>query len=162
MSFNTADLSDRNPKHTQVCQVDWRSYGGHKSFHGPVRTVRCLEDNVLLRDAIAAAQPGEVLVVDGGGSTRCALFGGHMAVQARQRGVAGLIIYGAVRDIEELGEIGLGVCALGSSPARSGKTGGGDIDVAIAFGDVTWRPGDWAYADRDGVLHATQALPEAD
>jgi regulator of ribonuclease activity A len=115
---------------------------------------------VELRRAIDTAQPGEVLVVDGGGSVRCALFGGSMALQAQQRGIAGLIIYGAVRDVDELDTIDLGVVALGSSPVRSGKKGGGALDVAVDGGGVTWSRGDWAYADRDGVLKADQGFSE--
>lgn len=158
MTQHTADLSDAFPEETSWCHIAWQSFGGRAIFQGPVRTVRLFEDNVALREAIEKALPGEILVADGGGSRRCALFGGSMALRARERQIAGLIIYGAVRDVDELARLDLGVLALGACPVRSRKEGGGSLDVPVSFGGIEWSPGQWAYVDRDGVLVGSREL----
>lgn len=156
--YYTADLCDTYLDRLALCTTPLRSFGGRTLFHGPITTVRVFEDNVKLRDAIEEADPGAVIVVDGGGSMRCALFGGNMAARAVERGIAGLIIFGAVRDTQELAQLDLGVLALGSCPKRSQKAGPGDRNVEILFGDISWKPGHYVYADGDGVVLSPDLL----
>lgn len=120
-------------------------------FAGPVRTLSSHEDNALLRELVNTPGEGAVLVVDGGGSPRTALVGDLIAGAARRNGRVGLIINGSVRDSVALGELDLGIKALGTIPRKSGKTGAGTVDEPVTFGEVTFRPGDTVYADDDGV-----------
>jgi regulator of ribonuclease activity A len=101
---------------------------------------------------------GEVLVVDGGGSLRCALLGDVMAGLASKNGWAGVVIHGAVRDLVAIDEVDIGVKALGSNPRRSGKTGSGEIDAQVSFGSVKFVPGHWLYSDEDGILVSEKPL----
>ncbi len=146
----TSDLCDEYPE-ARSCELQFRVLG-RRAFQGPIRTVRCLEDNALLRRVISQPAQGEVLVVDGGGSLRSALMGDLMARLAMQNGWAGAVIYGAVRDVGVLEKLDFGVKALGSNPKRSGKTGAGEVDVPVTFGGVTFSPGHWLCSDEDGIL----------
>lgn len=147
---STADLLDERPD-AQVCLLQLRSFGA-RTFSGRVATVRCDEDNVLLRRLVEQAGEGRVLVVDGGGSLRCALLGDNIARIARDNGWAGIVINGCVRDSVALDELGLGVKALGTNPRPSGKEGAGETDVPVSFGGVTFAPGSVVHADEDGVV----------
>ncbi len=158
VSWKTADLCDAFEQEVQVCQPLFRSYGGHQRFCGPVATVRVYEDNVLVKQAIESVPTGSVLVVDGGGSTRCALLGDNLAAVAVSRGLAGFIIYGCVRDAAELAGMQVGIYALASNPRKSSKQGKGERDVTVWFGGVEWTPGAWVYADEDGILVASKSL----
>jgi regulator of ribonuclease activity A len=132
-----------------------------RGFDGPISTVRVHEDNVLVREALEDLAPGSVLVVDGGGSRRCALLGDKLPSIAASRGLAGIIMNGCVRDSRELAGIEVGVLALATSPLRSRKQGKGQRDVPVRFGGLTWAPGQYAYADEDGVVVANGMLHEA-
>jgi regulator of ribonuclease activity A len=132
-----------------------------RGFDGPISTVRVHEDNVLVREALEDLAPGSVLVVDGGGSKRCALLGDKLPSIAASRGLAGIIMNGCVRDSRELAGIEVGVLALATSPLRSRKQGKGQRDVPVRFGGLTWAPGQYAYADEDGVVVANGMLHEA-
>ncbi len=134
------------------------SYGAVDGFAGPISTVRVYEDNVMVREALEDLAPGSVLVVDGGGSRRCALLGDKLASIAASRGLAGIIINGCVRDSRELAGIEVGVLALASHPLRSKKEGIGERGVPLEFGGVTWRPGHHLYADSDGIVLAADDL----
>lgn len=134
------------------------SYGSVAGFDGTISTVRVHEDNVLVREALEDLAPGRVLVVDGGGSKRCALVGDKLADIAASRGLAGVIINGCVRDTRELAGIGTGILALASHPLRSRKEGEGESDVSVHFGGVTWTPDHYVYADGDGVVLAAERL----
>jgi len=155
----TADLVDRYRDGVQSCSLQLHSYGARRRFIGPIRTVRTRDDNALIRDLVAAPGAGAVLVVDGGGSLRTALLGGGLAARARANGWAGVVIWGAVRDVAELAAIDLGIKALGSNPALSAKAGTGAIDVPVSFGDATFHPGWWLCADEDGVIARDAPLP---
>jgi regulator of ribonuclease activity A len=146
----TADLLDEHPE-AQVCLLQLRSFGT-AAFSGRVATVRCFEDNVLLKQQLS--EPGEqrVLVVDGGGSTRCALLGDNIAQLARDNGWAGLVLNACVRDAVALDELGFGIKAIGTNPRPSGKSGDGELGVAVTFGEATFEPGAQLYADEDGVV----------
>ncbi|MEW2584530.1 ribonuclease E activity regulator RraA [Streptomyces virginiae] len=148
----TADLYDEHGEALDICTTAFRQFGGRRLFAGRVRTVRCLEDNALLRELLHTPGEGAVLVVDGGGSPRTALVGDLIAGAAERNGWAGLVINGSVRDSVALGGLDLGVKALGTVPRKSGKTGAGAVDEPVTIGDVTFRAGDTVHADDDGVV----------
>lgn len=158
MSPLTADLVDAHGATLRGCYAQLRSYGGRARFHGPVRTIRCFEDNVLVKQTLSTPGNGAVLVIDGGGSLRCCLFGAYLADLGRKNGWIGIIAWGAVRDTVALGKLDFGVMALGSNPFRPHKTGAGQVDVPVEFGEATFRPGDWVYADEDGIVISDRAL----
>src|SRR5699024_7271843 len=128
------------------------------AFSGPISTVQVLEDNVLVKEALETIPEGHVLVVDGGGSRNCALMGDRLAAIAVQRGLAGVIINGCIRDAADLATMDLGVLALGKNPLKSQKRGNGATNVPVTFGGVSWKPGNYVYADEDGVIVAEREL----
>ena len=148
---STSDLLDEHGADAAVCLIQFRSFGA-RAFSGAVATVRCVEDNVLLRQRVGEPGAGRVLVVDGGGSMACALLGDNIAAIARGNGWAGIIVNGCVRDSVALDELGLGVKALGTNPRPSRKEGAGETDVPVSFGGVTFEPGAQLWADEDGVV----------
>jgi len=152
MTFLTADLIDAHGDKLQSCETQFRQFGGRRSFHGPVRTIRTLEDNALIKDLLNQPGHGAVLVIDGGGSLKTALMGDQIAAAAQKNGWAGVIVFGAVRDTVALGRLDLGVKALGSNPRKSAKLGTGGVDEPVAFGGVTFAPGAWVYSDEDGIV----------
>jgi regulator of ribonuclease activity A len=147
----TSDILDDHGDRASVCLLQFRSFGA-AAFSGPIATVRCLEDNVLLRRCVEQPGDGRVLVVDGGGSLRCALLGDSIAGIALANGWAGIVVHGCVRDAAALDELGLGVKALGTNPRPSGKDGSGAVDVPVEFGAAVFSPGALLYADEDGVV----------
>jgi regulator of ribonuclease activity A len=148
----TADLYDEHGEALASLAVQLRDFGGVRAFSGPVRTVRCYEDNGLVKAVTLTPGDGAVLVVDGGGSLRSALMGDLIAAAAVENGWAGAIIHGAIRDSVALGGLRLGVKALGTNPRKSSKTGAGVLDEAVEIGGVVFRPGAMVHADEDGVL----------
>jgi regulator of ribonuclease activity A len=153
----TADVLDEHGDGARVCMLELRSFGGRSAFSGEAATVRCDEDNVLVKQRVGEPGGGRVLVVDGAGSRRVALVGDVVAGLARQNGWAGLVINGCVRDVAALRGLDIGILALGSNPRPSGKTGAGEVDVPVTFGDVIFAPGELLYADADGVVVLTRA-----
>jgi regulator of ribonuclease activity A len=149
---STSDLWDAHADRAIVCELQLRQFGGVTAFSGEIATVRCLEDNVLVKQRVAESGNGRVLVVDGGGSLRCALVGDNVAGLALENGWAGLVINGCVRDVEALGRLAIGVKALGSNPRPSGKVGTGELDVPVSFGGATFTPGATLHSDADGIL----------
>ena len=149
---STADLLDLHGDAATVCALELRRFGGRAAFEGPVSTVRCFEDNVVLKRRVSQPGEGRVLVVDGGGSRRVALMGDMVAGLAAQNGWAGLVIHGCVRDSAALADLELGIAALGTNPRPSGKAGDGEVDVPVTFGGVTFRPGDHLACDADGIV----------
>lgn len=154
----TPDICDAHPE-VRVLDPMFLNFGGHEAFCGPIRTVKCFEDNSLVRQAVTEPGEGAVLVVDGGGSQRCALLGDMLAEQAVTNGWAGVVVYGCVRDVDVLAETDLGVQALGTHPRKSEKRDEGQRDVPLTFAGVTLRPGEWLYADNNGILVADARLP---
>jgi regulator of ribonuclease activity A len=152
MSFATADLYDEHGDALDSCDLQLRQFGGRPTFTGPVVTVRCHEDNALLKAIVSTPGEGRVLVVDGGGSLHTALMGDMIAQIAAENGWAGAVIHGAVRDVAVLSTIELGIKALGSNPRTSTKTGAGERDVPVTFGSATFHPGDTLWSDADGVV----------
>jgi regulator of ribonuclease activity A len=158
MSYAVADLSDADPG-ARICAPIFRDFGGRSSFHGRIRTLKIFEDNVALRELLETPGDGAVLVVDAGGSVRCAVLGGNLGDLAVKNGWAGLLINGCVRDSLELAEQDVGVKALASHPKKSNKgLHQGHVDRVVQFAGVEFSPGDWLYADVDGVLVASRCL----
>lgn len=150
--ISTADLYDQYGDQLQSISIQFQDFGGRLSFHGPARTIKCHEDNGLVKETLSFPGNGAVLVVDGGGSLRYALMGDMIAANAETNGWAGVLIYGVVRDRTALAELQLGIKALGSNPRKTVKRGHGVVDEVITIGDVQIRPGAMVYADLDGVL----------
>lgn len=154
----TTDLSDAHPERVRHAAPVFRDYGGRIAFSGPVTTLRVQSDNALVRKAVEGAGHGRVLVVDNGGSTACALFGGNLGKLAEENGWAGVVVHGCVRDTMELAACAIGVKALAAHPKRSAREGKGETDVAVNFAGLTIRPGEWLYADADGIVIADGKL----
>jgi regulator of ribonuclease activity A len=157
-SPNTADLCDQHGDSLQVCEPVFAPFGGRVAFHGPISTVRCFEDNSRVKEAVESRGDGRVLVVDGGGSRRRALFGGNLGAAAARNGWTGVIVYGCVRDTRELAEMPIGIRALGPMPVRSEKRNEGERDVPVRFAGVTFRPGEHVYVDDDGIVVSARPL----
>jgi len=163
MSFKTPDLLDRHEEKTQngsvrVVAPMFQPYGGRVSFSGQIVTLKLFEDNSLVREALSGEGKGKVLVVDGGGSLRCALVGDQLALLAHRNSWEGIIVYGCIRDAHDIGQVDIGLRALNTHPLKSVKKGVGQCDLAISFGGVTFRPGEWIYVDGDGVIVSDQPL----
>ncbi|HJF33552.1 MAG TPA: ribonuclease E activity regulator RraA [Sporosarcina psychrophila] len=158
MDIKTADVCDEFGTELQVCSVEFKSFGKNKRFSGPIATVKVFEDNVLVKEALQTIPAGSVLVVDGGGSRNCALMGGNLGVIAETNKLAGVIIYGCIRDTAELREQNIGVLALGSNPMKSKKEGKGEQGNELNFGEVDWIPNYYVYADEDGIIVAARNL----
>jgi len=163
MQVQTADLCDKyeddvRSGKVRVVEPMFNSYGGRDSFHGVITTLKVFEDNSLVRKALESTGQGHVLVVDGGGSLRCALVGDQLAKLAADQNWAGILVYGCIRDARAIAELPIGVFALDTHPLKSIKKGIGEADIAVSFGGVTFRPGEMLYADEDGILVADQPL----
>ncbi|MBH8578660.1 ribonuclease E activity regulator RraA [Bisbaumannia pacifica] len=154
----TPDICDAHPE-VRVLDPLFVNFGGREAFFGPIRTVKCFEDNSLVKQAVAEPGEGAVLVVDAGGSSRCAMLGDMLAEQAADNGWAGVVMYGCVRDVDVLAETELGIQALGAHPRKSEKRGEGSRDIPVTFAGVTLAPGQWLYADNNGILVAEAELP---
>jgi regulator of ribonuclease activity A len=158
--FTTPDLCDDHPDDVRVLEPILKTFGGREAFHGAAVTVSCHEDNSRVKDLAGTPGEGRVIVVDGGGSVRKALLGDMIAQTAADNGWAGFVINGAVRDVEILRTIDLGVQALASIPLKTEKLGAGDVGVDVRFGGLTISPGEWVYADATGVVVSGRALHE--
>jgi regulator of ribonuclease activity A len=158
----TCDLCDAHKADTsggfRVLPPVFRDFGQAVRFAGPVATVKCFEDNSLVKAAVDSPGIGRVLVVDGGGSLRRALLGGNLGASAARNGWAGVVIDGCVRDVTELAACAVGIRALASMPWPTEKRGEGQADVAVQVQGVWIRPGDWLYADEDGIVVSDKAL----
>ena len=151
MAVKTADLCDTR-EDALACRASFLSWGRLRTFEGRIRTITCRGEIALIRQVVA--QPGEarVLVIDNGGALDCAVFGDAMAGQVLRNGWSGVVIYGVVRDVAEIDAMQIGVKALGTYPRRGALISGGQVDVPVTFGDVTFVPGAWVVADEDGVV----------
>lgn len=158
MMISTPDLSDSNPGKVRVVEPLFNNYGGRKSFFGEIVTVKCFEDNSLVKKTAGTDGKGKVMVVDGGGSLRKALLGDLIARDAENNGWEGIIIYGCIRDVDIIGSTGIGVKALNTIPVKTEKRGIGDLNVPVTFGGVTFNPGEFIYADNNGILVSADRL----
>lgn len=158
MSFATADLYDEHEENLQIATPMFNDYGGKKKFSGPASTVKVFEDNSLVRAALEEPGEGRVLIIDGEGSLRCALLGDMLAELGKDNGWQGVIVYGCIRDSAIIADMSIGVKALNTNPRKSVKKGIGERDISVTFADVTIDPGDYIYADEDGVVISAKKL----
>jgi len=158
MSHSVPDICDEFYEEIRVLDPVFRDFGARRRFCGQIVTVKCFEDNSLVRDLARTPGHGRVIVVDGGGSTRRALLGDELAASAARNGWSGLLIYGCVRDVEILETIDLGIKALGSIPVRTDKRGEGQLDLPVQFAGAQIVPGEYLYADANGVVVAVRDL----
>jgi regulator of ribonuclease activity A len=162
MNFKTPDLCDHYEnelgKQVRVVAPMFQRYGRRPAFAGQIVTLKIFEDNTLVREIFNEAGHGKVLVIDGGGSLRCALVGDQLAILAQKNGWEGVVVYGCIRDSADIGGIDIGVRALNTHPQKTVKKGIGERNLAVTFGGVTFHPGEWIYADEDGVLVADKPL----
>lgn len=158
MIRSICDLADDHRETVQAVEPIFREYAGLKSFHGPITTLRCTEDNLLLRQVFSTPGQGRVMIVDGGGSIRRALVGDKLAALMLQHDWAGVVVNGAVRDIEHLRDMPVAVRALNVCPLKPQQTGAGERDVEVTFGGVTFKPGAWLYADENGMIVAPKPI----
>ncbi|KAJ4731088.1 4-hydroxy-4-methyl-2-oxoglutarate aldolase [Rhynchospora pubera] len=162
-STATAELCDTNQRlvksgEMRVLDSIFNIYGHNQIFSGPVVTLKVLEDNVIVRETLETKGEGRVLVIDGGASRRCALLGGNLAQLAHNMGWAGIVINGCVRDVDEINTTDIGVRAIGSNPLKSNKRGIGEKNVPVSIGGTLIFPGEWLYADSDGVIISKNEL----
>jgi regulator of ribonuclease activity A len=158
MDIATADLCDAHGENIRVAQPIFKSYGGRAAFAGPIRTLRLLEDNSLVRSALEQPGDGAVLVVDGGGSCNCALLGDLLGALAVRNNWAGIVINGCIRDSKQIATMDLGVLALATHPRKSRKQNRGEADVTINIAGIAVAPGNHLYADEDGLIVADTTL----
>lgn len=156
--FSTPDLCDQHPAIVRVLLPGYTNYGGKTTFCGKIVTVKCLEDNSRIKEQAALDGKGKVMVVDGGGSLRKALLGDLIATQALENGWEGFIIHGVIRDVDVIATLSLGVKALGSIPLKTERKGIGEINIPVSFAGQDILPGEWIYADNNGILVSRQAL----
>lgn len=157
-TISTPDLCDEAGDGVSVLAPLLRNFGKRPVFGGQIVTVKCFEDNSLVK--AQADEPGEqrVLVVDGGASPRRALLGDQIALKLSRNGWSGILVYGYVRDVDALANTDLGIQAIGAIPVKTDKRGLGDLNVPVTFGGVTFNPGEWVYADTNGVVVSPIAL----
>jgi regulator of ribonuclease activity A len=156
--MKTADLIDDHASKLTLVHLPFRRFGQGRSFAAPVQTVKCFEDNAVVRAQLETPGEGRVLAVDGGGSTRIALLGDMLAEIAIKNDWAGIVLNAAIRDSAEIDRMDTLVYALGTSPVKSAKKGWGEAGCPITIGGAAMKPGDWLYGDADGVLHSTERL----
>ncbi|MEE4218559.1 MAG: ribonuclease E activity regulator RraA [Xanthomonadales bacterium] len=158
MAISVPDICDEYFAQIRVLEPGFTDFGAKQKFSGEIVTVKCFEDNSLVKDLVGSVGRGRVIVVDGGGSMRRALLGDLLAAKAAENGWQGLLINGCVRDVEILANIDLGIKALNSHPVKTDKRGEGQRDIVIEFGGVKIEPGQFLYADANGVVVADRDL----
>jgi regulator of ribonuclease activity A len=158
MDLLTTDLCDAHEAAVRVVEPMFSSFGGRVAFHGRIATLKLFEDNSLVRTALESPGEGRVLVIDGGGSLRRALVGDQLAALGVKNGWAGVAVYGCIRDSRAIGAMDIGMLAIDTHPMKTVKKNVGETDIPVSFGGVTFVPGEWLYADEDGVIVSTNAL----
>ncbi|MCX8145951.1 MAG: ribonuclease E activity regulator RraA [Azovibrio sp.] len=162
MSFKTPDLCDAHEAQLgqtlRVVAPMFQRYGARHAFCGQIVTLKIFEDNTLVREVLSQPGQGKVLVIDGGGSLRCALVGDQLGILAQKNGWEGIVVYGCIRDSADIDQLDIGVRALNTHPQKSVKRGVGEQNLAVTFGGVTFNPGEWLYADADGILVSSHPL----
>ena len=158
MNFAVPDICDEYVSQIQVLEPLFKPYGGRLKFRGEIVTIKCFEDNSLVKETLATNGAGKVMVVDGGGSLRCALLGDILGAMAEKNAWEGLLIYGCVRDVEFLKSIDIGVSALNSYPLKSNKRNEGQLNIPVRFAGVDFEPGQYIYADENGIVVAGEKL----
>ncbi|MCH2191245.1 MAG: ribonuclease E activity regulator RraA [Gammaproteobacteria bacterium] len=156
--LSTPDLCDAYEEKVRVLEPIFNNYGGVKSFFGPAVTIKCYEDNSVVKKLVSTPGDGQIIVMDGGGSLRRAILGDMLAEKAAQNGWSGLVINGCIRDVDEIGQTNLGVKAINVHPMKTDKRGIGDLNVAVQMAGQTIKPGEWIYADNNGVIVSADEL----
>ena len=157
----TTDLCDANESLVRVVEPMFNSFGGRSNFFGRIATLKLYEDNSLVRKVLESPGDGRVLVIDGGGSLRRALVGDQLAALGVKNGWMGIVVYGCIRDSRAIGEMDIGVFAIDTHPMKTVKNNVGDAEIPVSFGGVTFIPGEWLYADEDGVIVSKVALHQS-
>jgi len=158
MNFTVPDICDEYISQIQVLEPLFKPYGGRLKFRGEIVTIKCFEDNSLVKETLATDGGGKVMVVDGGGSLRCALLGDILGAMAEKNAWEGLLIYGCVRDVEFLKSIDIGVSALNCYPLKSNKRNEGQLNIPVRFAGVDFEPGQYLYADENGIVVSREKL----
>ena len=158
MTVKTADLCDTHLQELQYIPLSLKDYGGVTAFYGEIATVQCFEDNSFVKKTLQEAGRDRVLVVDGGGSKRCALLGDLLAQLAIDNHWCGVVINGCIRDSDIIATLKIGVKALATHPCKSEKKDRGTCNIELNFGSVICKPSDWLYADSDGIVVSSEAL----
>jgi len=158
MSVPLPDLCDAYPEKVRVAEPMFRNYGGCDAFHGEISTIKCFEDNSLVAERLQADGQGRVLVVDAGGSLRCGMLGDNLAQKAVDHGWHGVVVYGCIRDVDQIKQMSLGVQALSAHPMKSIKRGVGILNEVVSFAGISFVPGEHLYADNNGLLVSTMLL----
>ena len=159
MQLKTTDLCDAHSDKVKVAQpIGFKDFGGAKYFSGKIQTVKCFEDNSFVRKALETNGDGKALVIDGGGSMRCALLGDMLADLAIKNKWNGIIVYGCIRDSEAISKLPLGVKALNTIPVKSNKRNEGQENVPVTFAGIDFVPNQFIYCDADGIIVAAEAL----
>ncbi|MBD1558442.1 ribonuclease E activity regulator RraA [Vibrio sp. S9_S30] len=158
MEYNTSALCDIYLDQVDVVEPMFSNFGGSASFAGQLITVKCFEDNGLIRTVLEQDGVGRVLLIDGGGSLRRALIDADLASLAEENEWEGIVVYGCVREVDELEDMNIGIQALASIPVGAAQQSIGEIDVAVNFGGVTFLPEDYLYADNTGIIISQEPL----
>lgn len=158
MEYNTSALCDIYLEQVDVVEPMFSNFGGSASFAGQITTVKCFEDNGLVRELLEQDGLGRVLLIDGGGSLRRALIDAELASLAEENEWEGIVVYGCVREVDELEDMSIGIQALASIPVGATAQGVGEIDIPVNFGGVTFLPEDYLYADNTGVILSQEPL----
>jgi regulator of ribonuclease activity A len=157
--MKTSDLCDQYIDQLKIAEpIGFKSFGGKHEFHGQIETVKCYEDNTFVRSTLEKDGAGKVLLIDGGGSNRCALLGDNIAELAHQNKWSGIIIYGNIRDSIAVSKINIGILALGTNPKKSAKNKEGSVSIPVHFAGVEFIPGEFVYVDDDGLVVSKQEL----
>ncbi|MCG6269135.1 ribonuclease E activity regulator RraA [Vibrio furnissii] len=162
MEYNTSALCDIYLDQVDVVEPMFSNFGGCASFAGQVTTIKCFEDNGLIRETLEQDGLGRVLLIDGGGSLRRALVDAELAAIAEENEWEGIVVYGCVREVDELEDMSIGIQALASIPVGAPAQGIGEVDVPVNFGGVTFLPEDYLYADNTGIILSQEPLNTAD
>lgn len=157
-NISTPDLCDLHDDKVRVLDPIFKNYGGRSSFSGQAVTIKCFEDNSVVKKLVDEPGLGRVIVMDGGGSLRRAILGDMLAANAAKNGWSGLVIFGCIRDCDEIAKIDLGVQAINTHPMKTEKRGLGDLNKVVVFAGQTITPGDWVYADNNGILISSESL----
>ncbi|MBF4425034.1 ribonuclease E activity regulator RraA [Vibrio anguillarum] len=158
MEYNTSALCDIYLDQVDVVEPMFSNFGGSASFAGQLTTIKCFEDNGLIREVLEQDGLGRVLLIDGGGSLRRALIDAELAALAEENEWEGIVVYGCVREVDELEEMSIGIQALASIPVGASNQGIGEVDVPVNFGGVTFLPEDYLYADNTGIILSPEPL----
>lgn len=158
MQYNTSELCDLYADMIDVVEPIFANYGGRRSFGGVINTLKCFEDNGLVRQMLSEPGVGKVLLIDGGGSARRALIDAELAAMAAENGWEGIVCYGSVRDVDTLEDFDIGIQAVNAIPVRADDQGFGEVDAPVCFAGVTFLPGDHLYADSTGIILSADPL----